>query len=114
MKRGPWNPVRVRVPQPATEWATLRLCRRALGMPRVATKLIQTATGHWTARKRIPADVRDAFDGRWEVFFRCDPMPVTLARIRHRAWLSEIDARIANARAARAGREQMLTLTQAR
>jgi len=83
-------------------------------MPRVATKLTQTATGHWRARKRIPEAVRDAFEGRWEVFFRCEPMSVTLARVRHRTWLNEIDARIANARAARDGREQMLTLTQAR
>jgi integrase len=87
-------------------------------MPRVATKLTPTAEGGWFARKRIPSDVQDAYHARhgqrWEERFNSGPMALTLARARHWTWLSEIAARIANIRAERDGREQMLTLTQAR
>jgi integrase len=83
-------------------------------MPRQATKLTRTPDGGWKTRKRIPEDVRDAFEKRWELFFKCGPMSETLARVRHRGWLSEIETQIANVRAARNGLEQALTLTQAR
>jgi integrase len=83
-------------------------------MPRVATTLTRTAKGGWLARKRIPEDVREAFGQRWEERFRRGPMPVTLAITQHREWLNEIEVRIANIRAARDGRERMLTLNEAR
>jgi integrase len=97
----------------ATEYDTQRYVA-GLGMPRQSTKLTPTPDGSWKGRKRIPEDVRDAFNGRWEVFFRCGPMPETLARARYRAWLSEIETQIANVRAAKHGGGQMLTAMQAR
>jgi hypothetical protein len=82
-------------------------------MPRVATKLTQTANGGWRARKRIPADVQAAYQElygvRWEASFHCDPMPVLQARARYREWQSEIEARFSNIRAERTG--QGITLT---
>lgn len=78
-------------------------------MPRGDRKLTPRADGGWTARKRIPHDVREAFDGRWEERFQCGAMPTVLARAKHREWLSEIDARISNARAAKRGAGLMLT-----
>src|SRR5262245_29677784 len=83
-------------------------------MPRVATKLTSARDGGWKARKRIPEDVRDAFGGRWEMFFKCGPMPAVLARAKHREWLTEIDTRIENSRAEKRGEGQTLTPMQAR
>jgi hypothetical protein len=69
-------------------------------MPRVATKLTPTSSGRWFARKRIPEDVRDAYSKLygvgWEARLVLEPMPAVKARAKHRDWLNEIDARVAN------------------
>jgi hypothetical protein len=87
-------------------------------MPRVATKLSPAADGGWTARKRLPDDVKDAYAKlygvRAEASFRCGPMSTVQARARHREWLSEIEARIDNIRAERKGEGQSLTQKNAR
>jgi integrase len=89
-------------------------------MARVETKLTTTAEGGFTARKRIPADVRDDY-GRlygkggpqWEAWFNSGALPVGLARAKHREWLSEIEARITNIRAERKGEGRTLSPMQA-
>jgi integrase len=93
----------------------------SLHMTRVETKLTPTADGGFTARKRIPADVREEYGrlfGRgtpqWEAWFNSGPMPLGLARAKHREWLSEIEARIANIRAERKGEGRTLSPMQAR
>ncbi len=88
-------------------------------MPRVATKLTPTKDGGFIARKRIPTDAQEAYEllhgVRWEERFRASPgTPITLARAKHREWLSEIETRIANIRAHRNGSGQTLTPMQAR
>jgi integrase len=90
-------------------------------MARVETKLTPTAEGGFTARKRIPTDVREEY-GRlfgkrkpqWEAWFNSGPMPIGLAREKHREWLSDIEARIANIRAERKGEGRTLSPMQAR
>jgi hypothetical protein len=79
-------------------------------MARVETKLTPTAEGGFTARKRIPADVREEYGPlfgkrkpQWEAWFNSGPMLIGLARAKHRGWLSDIEARIANIRAERKG-----------
>jgi hypothetical protein len=88
-------------------------------MPRVANKLSPTTEGGWIGRKRIPENVREAYakayGAKWEERFNSGPCPFVLARAKHREWLSEIEARIANLRAAQAGHEGLtLTPMQAR
>ena len=74
-------------------------------MPRVATKLAPAAKGGFIARKVIPFDVRDEYAKLYgqhtEERLNTGPMPVQLARAKHREWLSEIELRIANIRAVR-------------
>jgi integrase len=90
-------------------------------MPRVETKLTPAANGGFTARKRIPADVQEDY-GRlfgkgkpqWEAWFNSGSIPIRLARAKHREWLSDIEARIANIRADRKGEGRTLTPMQAR
>jgi integrase len=90
-------------------------------MARVETKLTPTANGGFTARKRIPADVQEDY-GRlfgkgkpqWEAWFNSGPMPVGMARAKHREWLSDVEARIANIRAQRKGEGRTLSPMQAR
>lgn len=87
-------------------------------MARVAAKLTPKKNGGYSARKRIPEDVRkdyaERYDKRWEERFSCGDSPNTLARAKYREWLSEIEARIANIRAERTGAGQTLTPQQAR
>ena len=88
-------------------------------MPWVATKLQPAHDGGYIARKCLPADVREAYGElyggeRWEERLRIPPLPAVLARARHREWLSEIEARIANIRAARRGEGRGLTPKEAR
>jgi integrase len=90
-------------------------------MARVETKLSPTADGGFSARKRIPADVREEYGrlfGRgapqWEAWFNSGPIPVGLARAKHREWLNDIEARIANIRAERKGEGRTLSPMQAR
>jgi hypothetical protein len=90
-------------------------------MPTLSTDLKPAARGGYAARKTIPADVRDAYGTRycggraqWEARFKCGPMSATAARAQHREWLSLIESRIANIRAERMGKGQILTPQTAR
>ncbi|MGB9389338.1 MAG: hypothetical protein WCB70_05010, partial [Xanthobacteraceae bacterium] len=87
-------------------------------MARVATKITPTSEGGFSARKRIPADVRDAYQKHYgkkhEEWFNSGPMPIALARAKHREWLNEIEARITNIRAERKGEGPTLSPMQAR
>jgi len=87
-------------------------------MPRVANKLTTNRDGTFSGRKRIPEDVRDAYarlwGARWEERFSSGRVPFELARQKHREWLSEIEARIANIRAEGRGEGRTLTPQQAR
>jgi integrase len=87
-------------------------------MPRVETKLIPNQDGSWSARKRIPADVQEAYAKlygmRWEVRFNSGPaLPMVTVRAKHREWLTEIENRIANIRAERNGGGHTLTPREA-
>jgi hypothetical protein len=87
-------------------------------MPRTATKLAPAARGGFVARKVIPADVRDEYaklyDVRTEERLNTGPLPIGLARARHREWSTEIETRIANIRAARKGEGRILSPREAR
>ncbi|MGC1352960.1 MAG: tyrosine-type recombinase/integrase [Xanthobacteraceae bacterium] len=87
-------------------------------MPRVATKLAPADNGGFIARKVIPFDVRDdyakLYRQRTEERLNTGPMPISLARAKHREWSSEIEARIANIRAERRGAGRTLTPQEAR
>ena len=90
-------------------------------MARVETKLTPTKDGGFTARKRIPADVQRGVQTalwcgkpQWEAWFNSGPVPIGLARAKHREWLSDIEARIANIRADRKGEGRTLSPMQAR
>ena len=87
-------------------------------MPRFASKLAPTHEGGFIARKVIPFDVRNEYaklyGQRTEERMNTGPMPVLLARAKHREWSSEIEARIANIRAERKGEDRTLTPKEAR
>lgn len=87
-------------------------------MPRTAIKLTPSAKGGFTARKVIPFDVRDdyakLYGAHTEERLNTGPMPIALARARHREWSSEIEARIANIRAESRGEGRTLTPPEAR
>jgi len=87
-------------------------------MPRLATKLAPTNKGGFIARKVIPCDVRDEYaklyGQRTEERLNTGPLPISLARAKHREWSSEVEARIANIRAARKGEGRTLTPKEAR
>ena len=87
-------------------------------MPRLATKLAPANKGGFIARKVIPFDVRDEYaklyGQRTEERLNTGPLPISLARTKHRDWSSEIEARIANIRAARKGEGRTLTPNEAR
>jgi hypothetical protein len=87
-------------------------------MPRSAKPPTPTHAGGFRARKVIPADVRDDYakqhGKRTEELFNSGPMPATLARAKWREWSSDIEARIANIRAARKGEGRTLTPLAAR
>jgi hypothetical protein len=101
----------------ATKHATKRRCS-VIRMPRVATKLAPTTKGGFVARKVIPSDVRDEYaklyGQRTEERLNTGPLPVSLARAKHREWSSEIEVRIVNIRAARKGEGRTLTSKEAR
>ena len=87
-------------------------------MPRVATKLSSNQDGSFSARKRIPADVQEAYGKlygvQWEARFRSEPgLPMVVVRAQHREWLSETEARIASIRDERTGGGKTLTPMQA-
>jgi hypothetical protein len=87
-------------------------------MPRSTTKLTPTAGGGFSARKRIPADVREAYGrlyGRTsEEWFNSGPVPIDTARAKCREWQSAIEARFTNIRAERKGQGRTLTPMEAR
>src|SRR5579863_8261757 len=87
-------------------------------MPRVATKLAPSAKGGFIARKVIPFDVRDEYaklyGQRTEERLNTGPIPLPLARAKHREWSSEIETRIVNIRAERRGEGRTLTPKAAR
>jgi integrase len=87
-------------------------------MPRIATKLASAGKGGFIARKVIPFDVRNEYaklyGQRIEERLNTGPMPVLLARAKHREWSSEIEARIANIRAEHRGAGRTLTPKEAR
>jgi integrase len=87
-------------------------------MPRSASKLAPTHGGGFIARKVIPFDVRNEYaklyGQRTEERMNTGPMPVPLARAKHREWSSEIEARFANIRAGRKGEDRTLTPKEAR
>ena len=75
-------------------------------MARVALpKMTPTAEGGWTARKRIPADVQDAYEKvyrvRWEERFNSGPVPFSLAREKLAGWANDIDGSATSAPSAR-------------
>jgi integrase len=94
------------------------LLQTALHMARVATTLTPTKSGGFTARKRIPEDVQAAYEPlygvRWEERLRLPPIPIHLARAKHRDWLTEIESRVVNLRAVRAGAGRSLAPKDAR
>src|SRR5437588_8270318 len=87
-------------------------------MPRSASKLASTREGGFIARKVIPFDVRNdyakLYGQRTEERLNTGPMPVLLARAKHREWSSEVEARFANIRAERKGAGRILTPKEAR
>ena len=87
-------------------------------MVRVATKLTPAKSGGFTARKRIPVDVQDAYKRlygkRCEERFNSGPASLSLATAKMREWLTERENRITNIRAERNGEGRTLTPRQAR
>ncbi len=87
-------------------------------MPRIGTKLATSRNGGFIARKVIPHDVRDEYaklyGQRTEERINTGPIPLSLARAKHREWSSEIEARIANIRAEQRGEGRTVTPKQAR
>jgi integrase len=84
---------------------------------RTGNALKRAARGGWIGRKFVPRDVADEYKklyGLTEERFVCDPIDATKARAKHREWLSEIEARIANIRAERTGSGRTLSPMQAR
>src|SRR5436190_11019965 len=71
-------------------------------MPRTASKLAPTREGGFIARRVVPFDVRNEYGKlygqRTEERLNTGPMPIALARAKHREWSNEIEARIANIR----------------
>ena len=87
-------------------------------MARVATKLSPTHGGGFSARKRIPLDVRSEYAKLYgrssEEWFNSGPVTALIARAKCRDWLTEIEGRIATIRAERNGQGRPLTPMQAR
>jgi len=82
------------------------------------SKLAPTCKGGFVVRRVIPLDVRDEYarlyNLRTEERLNTGPMPVLLARAKHREWSSDIEARITNIRAARKGEGRTLTPKETR
>jgi integrase len=87
-------------------------------MPRSANTLTPTHEGGFVARKTIPADVvkeyAKLYGKRTEERLNTGPMKARLAWAKYREWLSDVEARIHNIRAARKGEGSTLTPLQAR
>src|ERR1700733_1299281 len=80
--------------------------------------LQQAARGGYTARKQVPPDVRGEYErlygSRHEAWFNSGPVGLPQAKALHREWLSLVESRIANIRAARTGNGSTLTPQGAR
>jgi len=72
-------------------------------MPRHAATLKAAAKGGWMARRRIPRDVREAYDVGHEARLVLPPMSKARAMARHQEWLAEVTTRIENIRVERRG-----------
>ena len=86
-------------------------------MPRVAIKLTPKATGGFSARKRVPNDVRQQYQLLYgkssEEWFSTDA-PLAQANVQVQEWAAEIGTRISNIRRAARGEGQSLTRLQSR
>ncbi len=86
-------------------------------MPRVAIKLTPKQTGGFSARKRIPQDVRAEYERLYtissEEWFSSGPATAAEARRKAQEWSAGIETRIANIRAERRGIGLSLSRTQA-
>ena len=86
-------------------------------MPCVALKLSPKRSGGFTARKRIPKDVRAEYSRLYgkssEEWFTVGPIPAGDARIKAHEWSAEIEMRIANIRAATTGSGHSLSRREA-
>jgi integrase len=82
-------------------------------MPRVALTLTPKRNGGWTARKRLPKDVRAEYSRLYgnssEEWFSVGPKPAGDARREAHEWSAEIETRITNIRAGRTGSGQSLS-----
>jgi integrase len=79
----------------------------------------QRRNGSWSARKRIPRDVRDDYGATYGQFSEAlfsAPSGMSASEVKRRSaeWSAEIDARIANIRAKRKGEGVSLTRQQVR
>jgi integrase len=86
-------------------------------MPRVAIKLTPKPTGGFSARKRIPQDVRVEYERLYNIsseeWFSSGPVTAAEARRTTQEWSAGIETRIANIRAERRGVGLSLSRTQA-
>jgi hypothetical protein len=88
---------------------------------RVQDGLLPARRGGYTARKTVPADCREAYGRLYgdgtptiEAWFNSGPCGLPMAKVKHREWLSEVEARIHNIRAERNGGGAMLAPQSAR
>lgn len=77
-------------------------------------KLTRTPTGHWTARKVIPEDVRDVFGKREDKPTWPASLTSNQAKAEFAAWLTQLEDRIAAARARSKGEVMHLSQRQSR
>lgn len=87
-------------------------------MPRVVTKLTPKQTGGYSARKRIPADVREEYSRQFdksseEWFTTANDVSFATAKTLFHEWSAEIGSRFASIRAMRKGGGLALTRKQA-
>src|SRR5262249_27607266 len=86
-------------------------------MARVVLKLSPKRNGGWTARKRIPKDVRPEYARLYgkssEEWFSVGPKPAGDARREAHEWSAVIETRISNIRGGRTGSGQSLSRKEA-
>ena len=86
-------------------------------MPRVAIKITARKSGGFSARKRIPQDVRADYLRLWdkssEEWLSIDTADGSAAKRKAQEWSADIESRIASIRAERKGLGTSLSRTQA-